>query len=59
MSQHDRKARIMAGVRKGDKPACESEHFYTCAECGQAVDCRDLSAVLTHEIPGHRPMPTH
>ena len=27
----------------------ESIHFYTCALCGQPVDCRDLAHVFHHE----------
>ena len=32
-------------------------HFHVCAACGQAVDRRDLGAVLHHEDAGHEPMP--
>lgn len=35
----------------------EAEHFLTCPECGQAVDCRRLGDVLHHETPGHEPLP--
>ena len=34
----------------------ESEHFYVCAVCGQAVDMRDLGEVFHHETPGHKPI---
>lgn len=33
------------------------DHFYTCAECGQAVDMRNLEQVFHHEEPGHTPHP--
>lgn len=35
----------------------ESQHFYVCPECGQAVDMRKLGDVLHHEEPGHDPLP--
>jgi hypothetical protein len=35
----------------------ESEHFYVCAICGQAVDKRRLGDVLWHEEPEHGPLP--
>jgi len=35
----------------------EHEHFYICADCGQAVDMRDLGQVFHHEEPGHSPLP--
>jgi hypothetical protein len=39
-----------------DEPAAdESEHFYVCAHCGQAVDMRDLASVLYHQTDQHRP----
>jgi len=34
----------------------ERDHFYVCAECGEAVDRRDLAQVIHHEQPGHEPM---
>jgi hypothetical protein len=34
----------------------ESDHFYTCVTCGQAVDCRDLGEVFHHEEDGHAPL---
>ena len=40
----------------GPKPADEAEHFYLCPDCGQAVDGRELSAVLYHRIPDHKPL---
>jgi hypothetical protein len=45
------------GKRVGGEPADEAEHFFTCAACGQAVDKRDLFAVLHHELEGHEPLP--
>ncbi|MCB4863294.1 hypothetical protein K7W03_27360 [Sphingobium sp. PNB] len=35
----------------------ESQHFITCTECGQAIDCRRLGDVLHHEEPGHERLP--
>jgi hypothetical protein len=45
------------GERIGGEPADESEHFYVCDACGQAVDKRDLFAVLHHEQEEHEPFP--
>jgi hypothetical protein len=50
---------VLEGVRAklvGGKPAADSEHFYTCPACGEAVDKRDLAAVLHHEQPVHAAM---
>lgn len=35
----------------------ESQHFITCADCGQAIDCRRLGDVFHHEEPGHERIP--
>ncbi|WP_152639877.1 hypothetical protein [Sphingobium bisphenolivorans] len=35
----------------------ETQHFYVCADCGQAVDMRRLGDVLHHEDPGHERLP--
>lgn len=43
--------------RVGGEPVDESEHFYICAQCGQAVDMRKLGDVFHHEEPDHEPMP--
>ncbi len=34
----------------------EAGHFYVCAACGQAVDCRRLGDVFHHEDDGHLPL---
>jgi hypothetical protein len=47
------------GRRIGGGPADESDHFYVCEKCGQAVDMRDLHAVIHHESEGHEPLPTN
>ncbi len=47
------------GQRIGDKPADERERLYNCAVCGQAVDMRDLAAVIHHEAPEHEPLPNN
>ena len=44
------------GVRVGDEPDNELEHFYTCPHCGQSVDMRELGQVIHHEIIGHAPI---
>lgn len=44
------------GYRMGGEHAGESEHFYTCKKCGQAVDKRDLGQVFHHEAPNHQPL---
>ncbi|TPL87377.1 hypothetical protein FJ948_21815 [Mesorhizobium sp. B2-3-12] len=42
------------GRLHGGEPANDGvDHFYTCAECGQSVDTRDLRQVMWHEVPGH------
>lgn len=35
----------------------ETQHFYVCQGCGQAVDMRKLGDVFHHEEPGHDPLP--
>ena len=47
----------VTGKRVSGDPLKETEHFYTCKACGQAVDMRDLGQVLHHEMPGHEPLP--
>jgi hypothetical protein len=47
-----RRARYI-GVRVGGEPRDETDPFYVCDKCGQAVDRRDLLQVLEHEVPGH------
>lgn len=44
------------GVREGQGPTDESEHFYVCASCGQSVDMRDLGQVFHHEEADHKPI---
>jgi hypothetical protein len=39
----------------GPEPTSEADHFILCAECGEALDCRNLLAVIHHETPGHKP----
>jgi hypothetical protein len=51
--------RGIRGRRIGSDPLEESEHFYICKACGQAVDMRDLYAVFHHEAEGHEPLPTN
>jgi hypothetical protein len=40
----------------GPAPASEADHFIVCGDCGEALDCRDLMAVIHHETPGHAPI---
>lgn len=42
--------------RISGEPADESEHFYICKVCGQAVDKRRLGDVFHHEGAGHAPL---
>ena len=44
------------GVRVDKTVTDEAEHFYVCASCGEAVDCRDLGQVFHHEDDGHSPL---
>ena len=37
----------------------ELEHFITCPECHQAIDCRRLGDVLHHDEPGHARLRRH
>jgi hypothetical protein len=37
----------------------DAEHFMICPNCGQAVDCRDLAAVLHHHRDDHEPLPVN
>jgi hypothetical protein len=54
--RHDNAASGIYG--EPDAPVtAEADHFYACTACGQAVDKRDLGAVLHHEEPGHAPLP--
>jgi hypothetical protein len=39
----------------GPEPTSEADHFIVCGDCGEALDCRDLGAVMHHEMPGHAP----
>ena len=48
----------ITGHRIDGDPKGESEHFYICAHCGQAVDMRDLGQVFHHEEVDHKPIVT-
>lgn len=37
----------------------ELRHFELCPMCGQAVDRRDIHAVMHHLPVGHEPLPVH
>lgn len=52
-----REPNAIPGKRIGGEPEDESEHFYTCKKCGQAVDKRRLGDVFHHEEQGHEPLP--
>jgi hypothetical protein len=53
------KLKGIRGRRIGGEPTNEAENFYVCKACGQAVDKRDLFAVLHHEVEGHEALPTN
>lgn len=40
-------------------PKDELVHFELCPMCGQAVDRRDIYAVMHHLPVGHAPLPVH
>jgi hypothetical protein len=40
-------------------PRDELIHFELCPMCGQAVDRRDIYAVMHHLPVGHTPLPVH
>jgi hypothetical protein len=44
------------GTRVGGEPANETDHFFKCKACGQAVDMRDLGQVFHHEEDDHKPL---
>jgi hypothetical protein len=52
------KLKNVRGKSRSPVPS-ERSHFYPCEVCGQAVDKRDLFAVLHHEQPEHEPLPTN
>jgi hypothetical protein len=37
-------------------PVADNDPFYTCEECGQIVDRRDINQVIWHEMPDHEPL---
>ena len=49
-------AKEIIGRIVGPEPENEADHFIVCAECGQAIDCRNLGDVFHHEEPGHKPL---
>jgi hypothetical protein len=56
VSRIDNPGKRIIGVRDGPQPENEADHFYVCAQCGQAVDMRDLGQVIHHEQPQHEPI---
>lgn len=59
MSEIENGWRFKSGVighRVGGDPEDERENFYTCKQCGQSVDMRDLCQVFHHEEVGHEPI---
>ena len=44
------------GRRVGGDSENESDDYYVCSECGQAVYMGDLGAVFHHEEKGHKPI---
>jgi hypothetical protein len=57
MSEMDREELNAHRSERLGAPEEESEHFYICAACGQAVDKRRLGDVFHHEEAGHEPIP--
>lgn len=45
-----------SGKRVDKEIVNELDHFYTCPDCGQSVDMRDLGQVFHHEEKGHSPL---
>ena len=45
------------GTQTGRRFADQSEHFYLCRVCHQAVDSRKLGDVIWHEEEGHGRIP--
>jgi len=43
----------------GRSPEDELAHFELCPMCSQAVDRRDIHAVMHHLPVGHAPLPVH
>lgn len=56
MSKITNDAKGVIGRREDGGPENEEENFYICADCGQAVDMRDLGQVFHHEDIGHEPV---
>ncbi len=46
---------VKPGVCVSHEITDESQHFCPCASCGQLFDMRDLSDVMYHEEPDHKP----
>jgi hypothetical protein len=44
------------GTKHAEQVEHESDHFYPCPTCGQAVDVRDLRQVAYHNGPDHEPL---
>jgi hypothetical protein len=57
MSEMDREQLNAHSSERLGAPVDESEHFYVCKTCGQAVDKRRLGDVFHHEEPDHEPIP--
>jgi hypothetical protein len=53
--------KIKPGTIKGrmldSLPVEEEMYFYTCKQCGKAVDMRELGQVFHHEVLGHQRLP--
>lgn len=44
------------GKYVGARTPTDAQHYYLCKSCGQAVDKRDLAAVLHHDVARHEPL---
>jgi hypothetical protein len=43
-------------IPSGNEPAEDSEHFFVCSCCGQAVNRREAAQILHHMQTDHRPL---
>ncbi len=53
----DRQREEVNALRYRGPDVPEEEHFFTCADCGQAADKRRLGDVINHMTSGHEPIP--
>lgn len=56
MVDEEKRAQLNAFKCSGPAVDNEAEHFFVCAQCGQAVDMRKLGDVFAHEDPHSEPI---